>query len=69
MTPESLGEQFSVPAELVKQGQTYVSPYYNEVIASAQGPFLEMFQSVVFNGADPAEATKQAQEAADAITR
>ena len=68
-TPESLGEQFSVPAELVKQGQTYVSPFYNEVVASAQGPFLEMFQSVVFNGADPAEAAKQAQEAADAITQ
>jgi multiple sugar transport system substrate-binding protein len=67
-TPASLGEQFTVPAELVKSGQTYVSPFYNEVVASTQGPFLEMFQSVVFNGADPAEATKQAQEASDAIT-
>ena len=67
--PAELGEQFAVPAELVKEGQTYVSPFYNEVVASAQGPFLEMFQSVVFNGADPAEATKQAQDASDAITR
>ncbi len=67
--PAELGEQFAVPAELVKDGQTYVSPYYNEVVASAQGPFLTMFQSVVFNGADPAEANKQAQDASDAITR
>lgn len=66
--PEELGSQFTIPAELVKSGQTYVSPYYNEVVASAQGPFLEMFQSVVFNGADPAEATAAAQAASDAIT-
>lgn len=67
--PESLGEQFTVPAELVKEGQTYVSPYYNEVIAAAQGPWIQMFQSVVYNGEDPATATATAQEAADAITR
>lgn len=66
--PDSLGEQFTVPAELLAEGQTYVSPFYNEVVATAQGPFLEMIQSVVFNGADPAEATARAQEASDAIT-
>lgn len=65
--PGELGEQFAVPAELVKTGQTYVSTHYNEVIASAQGPWLEMFQSVVFDGADPAEATAKAQAAADEI--
>lgn len=67
--PDSLGEQFTVPAELLKEGQTYVSPHYNEVVATAQGPFLEMFQSVVFNGADPAEATAKAQDDSDSITR
>lgn len=66
--PAELGTQFTIPAELVKSGQTYVSPYYNEVVASAQGPFLEMFQSVVFNGVDPAAATAKAQEASDEIT-
>jgi multiple sugar transport system substrate-binding protein len=66
--PESLGEQFTVPAELVKEGQTYVSPFYNEVIAAAQGPWIEMFQSVVYNGEDPAAATAAAQETADSIT-
>jgi len=38
------------------------------VIANPQGPWLQMFQSVVFNGEDPAAATKTAQSAADAIT-
>jgi multiple sugar transport system substrate-binding protein len=66
--PESLGEQFTVPAELLQDGKTYVSTHYNEVVATAQGPFLEMIQSVVFNGADPAEATAKAQETADGIT-
>jgi multiple sugar transport system substrate-binding protein len=68
-TPAELGPQFTIPAELVKSGQTYVSPFYNEVVASPQGPFLEMFQSVVFNGSDPAEATSTAQKASDAITK
>lgn len=67
--PGSLGQQFTVPAELVKQGQTYVSPDYSKVIASAQGPWLRMIQSVVFDGEDPATATKAAQSAADAMTR
>ncbi|TIC79267.1 sugar ABC transporter substrate-binding protein [Nocardioides sp. GY 10127] len=67
--PDSLGDQFTVPAQLIKKGQTYVSTDYNEVVSSNQGPWLEMIQSVVFNGADPAEATAQAQQAADAITR
>jgi multiple sugar transport system substrate-binding protein len=64
--PDSLGDQFTVPAELIKKGQTYVSTHYNDVIASGQGPWLEMIQSVVFNGADPAEAVKKAQSEADA---
>ena len=68
VAPSSLGEQFTVPAELVKDGQTYVSLWYNDVVASAQGPWLEMVQSVMFNGVDPAEATRIAQDAADAIT-
>lgn len=66
--PAEMGEQFTVPAELVRNGQTYVSVHYNEVIATSQGPWLEMFQSVVFGGADPAEATAKAQAAADEIT-
>lgn len=66
--PAELGEQFTVPAELVREGQTYVTTDYNEAIASAQGPWVEMFQSVVFDGVDPAEATAKAQAAADAIT-
>ncbi|GAA4345564.1 ABC transporter substrate-binding protein [Microbacterium rhizosphaerae] len=66
--PTTLGEQFTVPAELVKHGQTYVSTHYNDVIASTQGPWLQMFQSVVFDGKDPADATKTAQSAADALT-
>ena len=66
--PADLGDQFTVPAELVKEGQAPVSLWYNDVIGSAQGPWLEMIQSAVFNGVDPAEATQTAQEAADAIT-
>ena len=66
--PATLGAQFTVPAELIKHGQTYVSTHYNDVIASPQGPWLEMFQSVVFDGKDPVEATKTAQSAADALT-
>ena len=66
--PADLGAQFAVPAELVKEGQAPVSLWYNDVVGSAQGPWLEMIQSVVFNGADPAEATQAAQEAAEAIT-
>src|SRR5262249_46257310 len=58
--PASLGESFAKTAELVKKGKTYVSTHYNDVIASAQGPWLEMYQSVVFNGADPASATQSA---------
>ena len=64
--PASLGDQFTVPAELIKKGQTYVSVHYNDVIASAQGPWLEMLQSVIFNGADPGAAAKKAQSEADA---
>jgi multiple sugar transport system substrate-binding protein len=64
----SLGEQFTVPAELVKSGQTFVTLKYNEVIASAQGPWLALVQAVVFDGADIDEATQTAQTAADAIT-
>ncbi|GAA5190831.1 sugar ABC transporter substrate-binding protein [Rugosimonospora acidiphila] len=67
--PASLGDQFTVPANLIKKGETYVSPHYNDVIASAQGPWLQMIQSVVFDGADPAAATKTAQSAADSITQ
>src|SRR5699024_7747214 len=66
--PAEMGVQFTVPAELVRDGQTYVSVHYNEVIATSQGPWLEMFQSVAFGGADPAEATAKAQAAADEIT-
>lgn len=66
--PATLGAQFTVPAQLIKHGQTYVSTHYNDVIASPQGPWLEMFQSVVFDGKDPVEATKAAQSAADALT-
>ena len=67
--PASLGEQFTAPAELVKKGQTYVTKDYNSVIASAQGPWLQMFQSVVFDGANPADATAKAQAAADELTK
>ena len=67
--PDSLGEQFTVPAELARKGQTYVSKDYNEVIASAQGPWLQMIQAVVFDGADASTATKTAQEAADTLTK
>ncbi|MEV8267720.1 sugar ABC transporter substrate-binding protein [Microbacterium sp. NPDC076911] len=67
--PESLGEQFTIPAELVKSGQTYVSPWYNDVVASAQGPWLEMVQDAMFNGVDPVEATRTAQLRADEITQ
>jgi multiple sugar transport system substrate-binding protein len=66
--PTELGEQFTIPAGLVKDGQAPASLWYNDVIGSAQGPWLEMIQSVVFNGVDPAEATAAAQDAADAIT-
>jgi multiple sugar transport system substrate-binding protein len=67
--PSSLGPQFQIPAELIKKGQTYVSTHYNDVIASAQGPWLEMFQSAVFNGVSPDQATAKAQKAADALTK
>lgn len=67
--PSSLGTQFTVPAELVKHGQTYVTTTYGQVIASAQGPWLTMFQSVVFDGVDPSTATKTAQAAANSITK
>jgi multiple sugar transport system substrate-binding protein len=66
--PDALGDQFAVPAQLVKDGKAPASLWYNDVIGSAQGPWLEMIQSVVFNGVDPAEATQTAQQAADAIT-
>jgi len=66
--PAELGEQFAVPAGLVKDGQAPASLWYNDVIGSAQGPWLEMIQSVVFNGVEPADATSAAQDAADAIT-
>ena len=67
--PDSLGTQFTIPAGLIKHGQTYVSAHYNDVIASAQGPWLDLVQSVVFGGADPAAATTKAQSAADAATQ
>lgn len=66
---DSLGSQFTVPAELVKSGQTFVSLDYAEVIASAQGPWLQLFQTVVFDGVNVDEAAQIAQAAADAITR
>lgn len=66
--PDSLGEQFTVPAGLVKSGQTFVTLKYNEVIASAQGPWLALVQAVVFDGVEIDEATEAAQAAADAIT-
>lgn len=65
--PSSLGPQFTVPATLIKKGQVYVSTHYNDVIASNQGPWLQMIQSVVFDGANPVAATKKAQSAADSI--
>lgn len=67
--PASLGPQFTVPATLIRHGETYDTPYYNDVIANAQGPWLQMFQSVVFDGASPAAATAKAQQAANSVTR
>ncbi len=66
--PSSLGDTVSVPASLLSKGETYVSVSYNDVVSSNQGPWLQMIQSVVFDGADPATATSTAQKAADAIT-
>lgn len=67
--PNSFGPQFVVPATLIKHGETYATPYYNDVIATAQGPWLQMFQSVVFDGATPVAATEKAQQAANSITK
>lgn len=67
--PASLGAPITVPAGLISKGQTYVSVWYNDVIASNQGPWLQMIQSVVFDGANPVSATKTAQAAADALTK
>ncbi|MFI1094804.1 ABC transporter substrate-binding protein [Streptomyces sp. NPDC020917] len=67
--PGSLGEQFAVPASLVPHGRVVASPAYNNVVADPQGPWLTMIRSVVFNGADPAAATRKAQAAADAASR
>lgn len=66
--PDSLGEQFTVPAELVRSGQTYVSTDYNAVIANNQGPWLAMIQSAVFDGEDVDTAAAEAQSAADSLT-
>jgi multiple sugar transport system substrate-binding protein len=66
--PASLGDQFTVPAELVRTGQTYVSPDYNAVIASNQGPWLKLIQSAVFGGQDVNTAVSEAQSAADRLT-
>ncbi len=66
--PGSLGDQFAVPASLVPHGRVVASPYYNDVVADPQGPWLTMIRSVVFDGADPAAAARTAQSAADALT-
>lgn len=66
--PSSLGDAVTVPAHMLSKGQTYVSTSYNDVIASNQGPWLQMIQSTMFNGESPAKATAAAQKAADQST-
>lgn len=63
---KDLDPRYGIAAEAMARGRTPYTTVFNDVINSANGPWVQALNDAIF-GADPATALKQGQEAMQAV--